>query len=127
MTDFLGDIKGILQAGERIILLVPRVAGSIRTLLRSQRYEHLSENMMEMDARGKKESIESQSRLLKRPSLWRLQFVDSPRWAQIEEFWSMPAGTRLYIEQRATINGRRRTLFGLVANGSPLRFWAEKV
>lgn len=116
------DLQGIIQVAEWILALPARLARPARAMLRSQRYELLSQNMMEMDGRG----IETQSRMRKRKTVWQVDLQPPPPWGQMQGFWSMPAGTRLYIRRRARIDGRRRVLFGTAAVGGNFRFWAEK-
>ncbi|MFZ0735657.1 MAG: hypothetical protein WA002_15495 [Candidatus Acidiferrales bacterium] len=115
------------KAVERTLNIFQRVSRAITRFWHSSRYEILLKNNMELHEIVPTQSlIETQSRILKRKTIWQVQFDERPLWMQIEAFWSMPAGRRLYICQTVRIEGRRRVLFGMTVHNRPLLLWAEK-
>jgi hypothetical protein len=127
ITKAMVDPESFPKAAERSWDLLCRISGNARGLLRNQRYEVLLINNMEMDNGTGQTFIETQSRWRKKKTVWQTQFAERPLWVQVETFWSMPTGRRLYISQSEKIEGRRRVLFRMTVHNRPLFVWAEEI
>jgi len=127
MVDLQSEYKlvsAVLKTVEQAWNLLLRVTQAIHGMWTRQRYEILSKNWMEMDGK----SIETQSRLRKTKTVWQVQFEGTPLWVQEEAFWSLPAGTPLYVCRTAKIRGRqKRVLFRASTGALDLWIWAEKL
>lgn len=123
------DPESYTKAAERGLNVVERISRYLLELWKSQRYELLAINGMDLNGSSNYAGswlIETQSRLAKRRTRWKIQLDGPRRWPQVQEFWQMPCGRRLYILQKAKISGRRRLLFGTICDGAQLRMWAEE-
>jgi hypothetical protein len=121
------DPESFSKAAERTWNLLTTIIRSARRSWQSQHYEVLLKNNMEMHEGNEPVRIETQSRWLKRKRVWRTQFDGRRLWVQVEEFWQLPRGRRLYICQTEKIDGRRRVLFKITSQNRPLFIWAERV
>jgi hypothetical protein len=127
MVDFQSEYKlvsAVLKTVEQAWNLLLRITQAIHGMWTRQHYEILSKNWMEMDGK----SIETQSRLRKNRTVWQVQFEGRPLWVQVQAFWSLPAGTPLYVCRTARIGGRqKRVLFRTSTGTRELWIWAEKL
>lgn len=125
MVDFQSEYKlvsAVLKTAEQAWNLLLRVTQANHGIWARQHYEIFSRNWMEMDAK----SIETQSRLRKNKTVWRVQFEGRPLWVQIQTFWSLPAGTPLYVCRTVKNGGRqKRVLFRTNTGARELWIWAE--